>query len=37
LNLGTPQDDSALLIDVGSFLATLVTNYLHTGKFKRKV
>lgn len=37
LNLGTPTDDSALLIEIGSFLATLVTNYLHTGKFKRSV
>ncbi len=37
LNLGTPSDESALLLDIGSYLATLVTNYLHTGKFKRKV
>ncbi len=37
LNLGTPTDESALLLNIGSYLATLVTNYLHTGKFKRKV
>jgi hypothetical protein len=37
LNLGTRADESALLIDIGSYLATLVTNYLHTGKFKRSV
>ena len=37
LNLGTRSDEGALLIDIGSYLATLVTNYLHTGKFKRSV
>lgn len=37
LNLGTPRDEPALLIDIGSYLAALVTNYLHTGKFKRSV
>ncbi|MBX3189142.1 MAG: putative zinc-binding metallopeptidase [Labilithrix sp.] len=37
LNLGTPRDESALLIDIGSYLAALVSNYLHTGRFKKKV
>ena len=37
LNLGTPRDEPALLLDVGSYLSALVTNYLHTGKFKRSV
>jgi hypothetical protein len=37
LNLGTPRDSPALLIDIGSYLSALVTNYLHTGKFKRSV
>lgn len=37
LNLGTPRDEPALLLDIGSYLSALVTNYLHTGKFKRSV
>lgn len=37
LGLGTPRDESALLIDIGSYLSALVSNYLHTGRFKRKV
>jgi hypothetical protein len=37
LNLGTPSDEPALLLDIGAYLASLVTNYLHTGKFKRRV
>lgn len=37
LNLGTPRDESALLIDIGSYLTALVSNYLHTGRFKEKV
>jgi hypothetical protein len=37
LALGTPRDEPALLIDIGSYLSALVTNYLHTGKFKRSV
>lgn len=37
LNLGTPRDEPALLIDIGSYLSALVTNYLYTGKFKRNV
>ena len=32
-----PRDEPALLIDIGSYLSALVTNYLHTGKFKRSV
>ena len=37
LNLGTPRDESALLIDIGSYLSALVSNYLYTGRFKKKV
>ena len=37
LNLGTPRDEAALLLDIGSYLSALVTNYLHTGRFKKKV
>jgi hypothetical protein len=37
LRLGTPRDESALLIDIGSYLTALVSNYLHTGRFKGKV
>jgi hypothetical protein len=37
LRLGTPRDESALLIDIGSYLTALVSNYLHTGRFKKKV
>ena len=37
LNLGTRADEGALLLEIGAYLATLVTKYLHTGKFKRSV
>jgi len=37
LGLGTPRDESALLIDIGSYLASLISNYLYTGRFKKKV
>lgn len=37
LGLGTPRDEPALLIDIGSYLSSLVSNYLYTGRFKRKV
>ena len=37
LSLGTPRDEPALLLDIGAYLSSLVTNYLHTGKFKRSV
>jgi hypothetical protein len=37
LNLGTPRDESALLIDLGAYLTSLVSNYRHTGRFKKKV
>lgn len=37
LKLGTPRDEPALLIDIGSYLSTLVSNYLYTGRFKKKV
>jgi len=37
LRLGTPRDEPALLIDIGSYLTSLVSNYVHTGRFKKKV
>ena len=37
LRLRLGDDDSRTCFDVASYLATLVTNYLHTGKFKRTV
>jgi hypothetical protein len=37
LKLGTPRDESALLIDIGSYLTALVSNYVYTGRFKEKV
>jgi putative zinc-binding metallo-peptidase len=37
LNLPAPLDESRLLLDVGAYLAALVTNHLHTGHFKRLV
>ena len=36
LNLGTPRDESALLIDIGSYLCALVSNYIYTGRYKRR-
>lgn len=36
LRLGTPRDEPALLIDIGSYLTSLVSNYVHTGRFKKK-
>lgn len=35
LGLPAPRDESKLLIELASYLATLVTNHLHTGRFKR--
>jgi len=35
LALPAPRDQTKLLIELASYLATLVTNHLHTGRFKR--
>ena len=35
LDLPAPRDETRLLIELASYLAALVTNHLHTGKFKR--
>lgn len=35
LALPAPRDQTKLLIDLASYLAALVTNHLHTGRFKR--
>ena len=35
LALPAPRDQSKLLIELATYLATLVTNHLHTGRFKR--
>jgi len=35
LALPAPRDHTRLLIDLASYLSTLVTNHLHTGRFKR--
>jgi hypothetical protein len=37
LGLYAPQDEVALALEVGSYLASLVTNHLYTGRFKRSV
>jgi hypothetical protein len=37
LDLYTPVDETALALEVGSYVASLVTNHLHTGRFKRSV
>jgi hypothetical protein len=37
LSLHAPNDEVALALDVGAYLASLVTNHLHTGRFKRSV
>jgi hypothetical protein len=37
LKLYAPQDEVALALDVGAYLASLVTNHLYTGRFKRSV
>ncbi len=37
LGLHAPGDEVALGLDVGAYLASLVTNHLHTGRFKRSV
>ena len=35
LGLPAPRDETKLLIELASYLAALVTNHLHTGRFKR--
>jgi hypothetical protein len=35
LGLPAPRDQTKVLIELASYLATLVTNHLHTGRFKR--
>jgi len=35
LGLSAPRDQTRLLIDLASYMAALVTNHLHTGRFKR--
>lgn len=37
LELAAPRDPCRLFLDLGSYLAALVTNHLHTGRFKRSV
>jgi hypothetical protein len=37
LGLQAPADEVALALDVGAYLASLVTNHLYTGRFKRSV
>jgi hypothetical protein len=37
LGLHAPVDEVATAIDVGGYLAALVTNHLYTGRFKRSV
>lgn len=37
LGLRTPGEDTRLLLELGAYLSALVTNHLHTGRFKRSV
>ncbi len=37
LGLHAADDDGALALEVGAYVASLVTNHLHTGRFKRSV
>lgn len=37
LKLFAPRDQTKLMIELASYLAALVTNHLHTGRFKRSV
>jgi hypothetical protein len=37
LHLPSPADRDGLLLEVGTYLSALVTNHLHTGRFKRSV
>jgi hypothetical protein len=37
LRLAVPENREPLLLAIGAYLASLVTNHLHTGRFKRSV
>jgi hypothetical protein len=37
LQLPAPKDETRLFLELGSYLSALVTNHLHTGRFKRSV
>ena len=37
LHLPSPVHGDALLLEIGAYLSALVTNHLHTGRFKRSV
>jgi len=37
LNLTAPRDSVRLHFELASYLASLVTNHLYTGRFKRSV
>jgi Putative zinc-binding metallo-peptidase len=37
LKLSAPRDHAALMMELASYLSALVTNHLHTGRFKRLV
>ena len=37
LKLSAPRDQTKLMIELASYLSALVTNHLHTGRFKRSV
>jgi len=37
LKLPAPRDQTRLMIELASYLSALVTNHLHTGRFKRSV
>ncbi len=37
LHLPSPTHGDALLLEIGAYLSALVTNHLHTGRFKRSV
>ena len=37
LRLEAPADEPRALLEIGSYLSALVTNHLHTGRFKRSV
>ena len=37
LALHAPSDEVALAVDVGAYMASLVTHHLYTGRFKRSV
>ncbi|MGH9661820.1 MAG: putative zinc-binding metallopeptidase, partial [Bryobacteraceae bacterium] len=37
LKLSAPADQARLSLDLAAYLAALVTNHLHTGRFKRRV